>query len=179
MHRESGTLYPTAPGTLAGEYDENIYEFKNASFSSIKKDFNRFQRTLKKLRGGKPFKVLLTVSPVPLTATASGKHVLPSTSYSKSTLRAVAGVLSNNQKHIDYFPSYEIVTNPRMHSIGFADNLRSVRDETVEVVMKHFFAEHPKLEKSPKAKVKTSLQSAAPDDTLIQCEDELLDAFGK
>ena len=96
----------------------------------------------KKIRGGKPFKCLLTVSPVPLTATASGKHVLASTIYSKSTLRSVAGQLFENQTHIDYFPSYEIVTNPRMHSTAFADNLRSVRDETVDNVMRHFFAQH-------------------------------------
>ena len=87
IHKESGTVYPTAPGTLVGKFDENIYAFKNAQFFEIIIDYNRFQEVLGKLRGGRPFKVLLTVSPVPLTASASGNHVLVSTSYSKSTLR--------------------------------------------------------------------------------------------
>ena len=139
MHKESGTVYPTAPGTIAGDFDDQLYKFRNPMFSSIIDDFNLFQKVLSKIRGGKPFKCLLTVSPVPSTATASGKHVLQSTIHSKSILRSVAGQLSANQAHIDYFPSYEKVTNPRMHSVAFADNLRSVRDETVEIVMKHFF----------------------------------------
>ena len=100
VHKESGTVYPTAPGTLAGEYDENTHEFKNAQFMEIIQDFHKYQIVLKKIRGGKPFRCILTVSPVPLTATSSGKHVLLSTAYSKSTLRSVAGQLSMNQSHM-------------------------------------------------------------------------------
>ena len=177
VHKQSGTVYPTAPGTLAGEFDGQVYKFQNAKFKSIIGDFNRFQNVLKKFRGGKPFKCLLTVSPVPLTATASGKHVLQSTIYSKSTLRSIAGQLSSNQAHIDYFPSYEIVTNPRMHSIAFADNLRSVRDETVETVMRHFFAEHPIIKSNIK-KVDSPQQSMKTKED-VQCEEAILEAFGK
>lgn len=177
IHKESGTVYPTAPGTLAGDFNQSLFEFKNAQFKEILNDFNLFQKVLTKVRGGKPFKCLLTVSPVPLTATASGRHVLPSTIYSKSTLRSVAGQLSTNQSHIDYFPSYEIVTNPRMHSVAFADNLRSVRDETVEVVMSHFFAEHPAI----KARKGKQVSSRSLNQTFedVQCEEAMLEAFGK
>ena len=177
VHKESGTVYPTAPGTLVGDFDDQLYEFQNAQFSSIISDFNRFQEILKKIRRSKPFKCLLTVSPVPLTATASGSHVLPSTIYSKSTLRSVAGQLSTNQAHIDYFPSYEIVTNPRMHSSAFSDNLRSVRDETVEIVMKHFFAEHEVIQKNKDKQVLSQPPKKSLED--VQCEEALLEAFGK
>jgi hypothetical protein len=177
VHKESGTVYPTCPGTLVGEFDDNLYEFKNAQFGEIVKDFNEFQNALKKIRSEKPFKVLLTVSPVPLTATASGKHVLMSTVYSKSTLRSVAGQLSTNQGHVDYFPSYEIVTNPRMHSTAFADNLRSVRDESVEVVMRHFFSEHSVL--LEKANNLGSNGSSCKTLEDVQCEEALMEAFGK
>lgn len=175
VHKESGTVYPTAPGALVGEFDESLYEFQNAQFGSIIGDFKIFQNVLSKIRGGRPFKCLLTVSPVPLTATASGKHVLMSTVYSKSTLRSVAGQLSANQAHIDYFPSYEIVTNPRMHSIAYNDNLRSVRNETVETVMRHFFAEHPiikaiKHKQGPPQSSEKTLED-------IQCEEALMEAF--
>lgn len=29
VHKESGTVYPTAPGTLVGEFDDSLYEFDN------------------------------------------------------------------------------------------------------------------------------------------------------
>ena len=175
VHKESGTVYPTAPGTICGEFDENIFEFKNSQFNEIRKDFNEFQKIIQGIRLNKPFKILLTVSPVPLTATASGKHVLVSTVHSKSILRAVAGQLSLNQGHIDYFPSFEIVNNPRLQSKTFKENLRSIRDETVQMVMEHFSREHPPH--LNRKKIKENLGSISIED--IQCEEEILEAFGK
>ena len=102
---------------------------------------------------------------------------MASTTYSKSTLRSVAGQLSSNQAHIDYFPSYEIVTNPRMHSTAFADNLRSVRDETVDVVMRHFFAEHPVLKRDQTLSSSFIQSQEVLDD--VQCEEALIEAFGE
>lgn len=170
IHNETGTVFPTAPGTIAGDFDEKAYKFKNAEFFEIISDFSKFQQEIRSIRGGKPFKILLTVSPVPLTATASGKHILVSTTYSKSILRSVAGQLATNQGNIDYFPSFEIVNNPRLHSTSFADNLRSVREEAVENVMRHFFREHP-----PLVSHQTTPHDAVDED--IQCEEALLEAF--
>ena len=48
VHKESGTVYPTAPGTLVGNFDKSIYKFKNAGFVSILNDFKNFQKSLKK-----------------------------------------------------------------------------------------------------------------------------------
>ena len=177
VHKESGTVYPPAPGTLVGEFDESLYEFQNAQFSEIIRDFNMFLKALVSIRGGRSFKCLLTVSPVPLTATASGRHVLPSTVYSKSTLRSVAGQLSNNRKHIDYFPSYEIVTNPKMCSAAFSGNLRSVKDEAIEVVMNHFFSEHSAVTFDRATSTFPSVEGKESED--VQCEEALLEAFGK
>ena len=177
VHKESGTVFPTAPGTLAGEFDENLYEFKNAEFGEIINDFNEFQNVLMKIRRDKPFRILLTVSPVPLTATASGEHVLNSNIYSKSILRAVAGQLYEKRRNIDYFPSYEIVTNPRMHSTAFSDNLRSVRDEAIQNVMSHFFSEHPVIKREEQKPLKNKLQDEIK--SSIQCEESLIEAFGK
>ena len=120
----------------------------------------------------------MTVSPVPLTATASGKHVLVSTVHSKSILRAVAGQLSAINRNIDYFPSYELVNNPRLQFSTFKDNLRSVRDETVMMVMKYFAREHPPIQR--KNKVNQNLENKNIK-TLedVQCEEALLEAFKK
>ncbi|MGI9371733.1 MAG: GSCFA domain-containing protein [Hyphomicrobiales bacterium] len=55
-------------------------------------------------------KILLTVSPVPLTATYTGRDVLVANAVSKSVLRAAADEIVAAYNHIDYFPSYESVT---------------------------------------------------------------------
>ena len=178
IHAESGTVYPTAPGTLAGEFKDDECSFENAQFQNILSDFHEFQKTLLELRGKKTFKILLTVSPVPLTASTSGQHVLLSTNYSKATLRSVAGQLSMDEEHIDYFPSYEIVTNPRLHSTSFAENLRSVRNETVDTVMKHFFNEHPSLAAKQNHRKRTGMPAKKSFEDL-QCEEALMEAFAR
>jgi hypothetical protein len=177
VNKESGTVYPTAPGTLIGHFNEDLHTFINAQYKDVISDFNDFQRALKRIRAGRPFKVILTVSPVPLTATASGKHVLVSTTYSKSTLRSAAGLLSTNQNHIDYFPSFEIVANPRLCSTAFEDNLRSVKDEAVENVMKHFFSEHPPIQGKQDRHTRSGRLSRNKIET--QCEEALLEAFSQ
>ena len=181
VHKGSGTVYPTAPGTICGRFDDEVFAFKNYQFFEIVEAFHAFQNALRAIRpdGGLP-KILLTVSPVPLTATASGKHVLSASSYSKSVLRAVAGYLSDNNEHIDYFPSYEIVTNQAACGIFYEPNLRAVRSEGVSSVMKAFLSAHKFETPSP---VRASV-SETPADTRTQaqidypmCDEELLEAF--
>ncbi|GIR24104.1 MAG: hypothetical protein CM15mP38_2870 [Synechococcus sp.] len=91
VDKKYGTVYPTAPGVIAGQFDEDSFEFQNPNFRSINRDMREFVKVMKRIRKKKDFKMILTVSPVPLTATASGNHVLSSTVYSKSVLRAIAG----------------------------------------------------------------------------------------
>ena len=176
VHKASGTVYPTAPGTIAGEFNDKIFEFQNSHFDSINNDLSEFIQVVKRIRGGKSFRIILSVSPVPLTATASGHHVLTSTTYSKSTLRAIAGLWAE-QPFVDYFPSYEIVNNPRLHSSAFSDNLRSIRDETVETVMRHFFKEHP-FDDGIFSNSKSTRSSSKPLND-VQCEEALMEAFSK
>jgi hypothetical protein len=140
VHRKSGTTYPTAPGTIAGTFDPDIYQFKNFGFEEILGDFTAFRSLLK--QHNPKLKFLLTVSPVPLTATASDLHVLSATTYSKSVLRAVVGELYHRYEDIDYFPSYEIITSPLSRGAYYSTNLRSISDEGVGTVMQMFFAEH-------------------------------------
>jgi len=53
--------------------------------------------------------VILTVSPVPLSATYTSQDVAVANQYSKSVLRAAAGAIAQKYARIDYFPSYESV----------------------------------------------------------------------
>jgi hypothetical protein len=176
VDRESGTVYPTAPGVIGGTFDEHQFSFVNFGFEEIVCDFRQLEATLAHLRNGRPYFIILTVSPVPLTASASGQHILVSSSYSKSVLRAVAGDLSSRHSHIDYFPSYEIVTNPRLHSTAYQSNLRSVRGEAVANAMQYFFMTHakPSIKSDDLAAQEVSVQSED-----VQCEEIILENFGK
>ncbi len=176
VDRESGTVFPTAPGVVAGNFDEDKYIFENARNEDILTDFSAFQEALNLIRNGRPFSTILTVSPVPLTATASKNHVLVANSYSKASLRSVAEVLTSGSDLIDYFPSYEIINNPRLHSSAFEHNLRSVRSEFVHFVMQHFFNEHPPLDNC-RAGSQELLKKRDEED--VCCDEMLIEAFGK
>src|SRR5205085_3512878 len=82
--------------------------------------------------------VLLTVSPVPLMATAEARHVVVSTVHSKSILRAVAGKMEELFPDVSYFPSYELVTANYGGQSFFGPDRRSVTAEGVEAVMRVF-----------------------------------------
>ena len=169
-HRETGTVFPTVPGGIAGRFDPDRYRFYNASFTEILEDFGALQERLLSIRGEKGLpRFLLTVSPVPLIATASGEHVLPATTYSKSVLRAVAGQLAAEHDHVDYFPSFEIITNPATGGRFYAENLRSVQPEGVEAVMKLFFSQHGEGPMPQPSPVETEED--------VACEEALLEAF--
>ncbi len=134
----TGQPYPMCPGTVAGRFDPERHAFSPARYRDIVGDL---QAAFAGMRALNPrIRILLTVSPVPLTATASGGHVLKATVYSKSVLRAVAGDLAADADWVDYFPSYEIVAGAPARAMFFEPNLRSVSPQGVSFVMSQFFA---------------------------------------
>lgn len=102
IDRTTGLALPTAPGTVAGQYDPDTVTFHNFTYPEVLADLCASRDLLH--AAGYPVRILLTVSPVPLTATASGAHVGTATTYSKSVLRAVCGVLEAQDPDFDYFP---------------------------------------------------------------------------
>lgn len=134
--RETGLMFPVVPGASGGTYLPERYEFVNFTVSEVIADLERFVARLRELNPG--VNVLLTVSPVPLIATYTDEHVLAATVYSKSVLRVAAADVSARFARVDYFPSFEIVTNPAAAGHYFADDLRSVTDEGVAHVMRVF-----------------------------------------
>lgn len=171
-HKDSGTVYPTAPGVIAGSFNGDKVRFKNLTFHETLADFEEFRAIMHTLNPKMRF--LVTVSPVPLTATASGDHILPATIYSKSVLRAVAGQLASSYQDVDYFPSYEIIAGHPARGMFFKNNLREVDERGVDVVMKVFSSQHPA--KVAKA-AGSSARSAARDAAELVCEEALLEAF--
>lgn len=134
---EFGYTYAMCPGTVAGTFEPGAHRFVNYGYDQIAADM---REVIALLQDANPaIRFLLTVSPVPLTATASGEHVLVATTYSKSVLRAVAGALALEESQVDYFPSYEIITSPPFRGMFYESNGRSIVPEGVAFVMTSFF----------------------------------------
>lgn len=180
VDRESGVVFPTAPGVVAGTYDPDAHEFANFGMADT---FEDLAAALDILRAANPaLKVILTVSPVPLTATASGAHVLNATSYSKSVLRAVAGEMATLDAQVDYFPSYEIITGVPFVGRFYKPNLRNVTREGVDTAMSVFFAAQDGLSQGlphdagPLPSISPVIDGVGDDDEI--CEEAMLEAFG-
>ena len=184
VDQPSGTVFPICPGTVAGDFDPQRHAFRNFTFNEILSDFLELRDLLRSVRNARAPRFLLTVSPVPLTATACSRHVQVSTVHSKSVLRAVAGELADRFDDIDYFPSYEIITSPWSGDCFYEANMRSVTAAGVAHVMRTFMAAHSKAAAAPPAP-RPRPAAAAPesaaveDDMAVVCDEELLDAFGK
>ncbi|GHF50422.1 GSCFA domain-containing protein [Seohaeicola zhoushanensis] len=167
--------YPMCPGTVAGTYDPEAHQFENQSFPDI---LRNLRAAIRIARGLNPaLKVILTVSPVPLTATMSGQHVLVASSASKSILRAVADQAVSVMRDVAYFPSYEIINSPVFRGAFFEPNQRDVNQRGVALVMDHFFEGMYAAFGKPRALQRKGGGSGASDEDLV-CEEALLGAFG-
>jgi hypothetical protein len=181
LHAADGAAYPVVPGTrLGGRFDPEQYIFHNLDYTEIVADLERFYGQLLQINPG--CKMLLTVSPVPLAATATNQHVLVASLYSKSVLRAAAGYLAQKYDSIDYFPSYEIIAAHPSKGIFFMPDGRAVSRAGVEHVMGHFFAAHGASKGIPASSLQpdsASPSSQAPEPTLDDpvCEEMILGAF--
>jgi hypothetical protein len=132
--REDGAVYPLCPGVAAGRFDANRHVFLNLTVDEVVSDLRAFVAEVREVNPG--MRMILTVSPVPLAATAVPGHVLAATVYSKAVLR-VAAEQMGRLPGVYYFPAYEIVA--AAGNDGFAADRRSILEPTVERVMELFF----------------------------------------
>ncbi|MBV8850836.1 MAG: GSCFA domain-containing protein [Methylobacteriaceae bacterium] len=136
VSREDGAVFPLCPGVLGGTFDGRRHEFVNLDVEDVVADMTAF---VSELRAVNPeARVILTVSPVPLIATAEPRHVLVSTVASKSVLRVACEKIVKACKGVAYFPSYEIVTGGFGKTSYFAEDCRSVTEDGVAHVMRVF-----------------------------------------
>lgn len=128
-----GAVFPICPGVMGGEFDAARHEFHNMGVDEVVRDLRAFWT---RLSGVNPrARIILTVSPVPLAATAEDRHVLQSTTVSKSILRVAADQITRELPAFAYFPSYEIITGTFSRGGYFADDCRSVLEDGVAHVM--------------------------------------------
>jgi len=174
--RATDAVFPIAPGVVASRFDETEHEFINYDYPQVRADLDRFIARLREVNPG--VRVILTVSPVPLSATFEKRNVWVSTTYSKAVLVAVAQDAARAHELVDYFPSFEVITSPLNAGTYYDDDLRSVRPIGVQHVMRLFGAHY----------LDPSTLTHATDDSLVAqyveagrviCDDELLDPNAK
>ncbi len=105
-------------------------------------------------------KILLTVSPVPLTATYTGRDVLVANAVSKSVLRAAADEIVAAYEHIDYFPSYEsVVMSAR--DVAWEEDQRHVEQPLIDLNIGRMIDAYIEHETSVKASEIESVKKEA------------------
>ena len=134
-----GSVFPLVPGAVAEDTNPADSAFRNFGIGEVEADLSSFFDLFRTLNP--EARLILTVSPVPLVATYEDRHVLVSTTYSKSVLRVAAETLSHGRAGVAYFPSYEIVTGPHARGAFLEEDLREVKAEAVAHVMS-IFAKH-------------------------------------
>lgn len=171
----TGRVFPLCPGVAGGSFDPAAHVFRNFRHAEIVADLHAIRALLH--RFNPDMHLLLTVSPVPLTATATDEHVLAATSWSKATLRAAAGDFVADAPGTDYFPALELVTQPAAGGPWFAPDLRDVSAAGVARVMSTFLEAHGITDHDGTATDPPDNEDDSDRETEPYCDEILLQAF--
>ncbi len=135
-------------GLVEAWFDHTIHKYTNIcpDHQSMQKEPERFTLnvlnyqsvlealekiySLLKEQGHPNFKMLLSVSPVPIGKTFRQKDVFTANMYSKSVLRSAAEAFIKNKENVDYYPSYESILYSEKKDVWDADQ-RHVTEEVV------------------------------------------------
>ena len=129
--------WASAVGTNAVEDDRVAFHL-----STYEENLDNVRWVCRALADHRPeAEIVLTVSPVGLGRTFSGKDITVANTYSKSLLRAVAGAIDLEFPAVHYWPSYEIATRANL----FSSDLRHVTDDGVEFIIGRFLEAHAEL----------------------------------
>ncbi len=181
-HAPSGTIYPTAPGVISGHYDPAVHQFRNFGYQEVYEDLRAFIALAK--QHNPRLKVLLTVSPVPMTATAGGHHVLFRDDLFEIRAARRGRATSKRRSGRRLFSCIRGSLQVRF-TMGrfFENNRRSVRAESVAAVMSQFLSSHdenqipPATDRPQESGAGGEAEARQVSD--LECEDVLLDAFAR
>jgi len=134
-HRTQSFLNSSPPASLMRN-DRERFELKLPTYNDV---YCQIEKTISLLSSKckEGVKFIITVSPVPMGTTWSSDDVVIANTHSKSTLRVIAKELASCRDDVDYFPSYEMVTNSPRNLAWQSDQLH-VKKEMVDFVIKQF-----------------------------------------
>ena len=129
------TLNPdAAPSLFTGQ--PSRYKFHLTGFAENWANLEAIYALLSQY-GHPDFRIVVTVSPVPLMNTFSTMDIVVANTWAKSLLRALAQEWASAHTNVDYFPSYEIVQNSDRIAAWERD-LRHVRGAGAQHIMELF-----------------------------------------
>jgi hypothetical protein len=175
-----GYSYGLCPGVAGGSFDPAVHRFHNLGFRECVADLDAVAALCR--HANPTLRLLLTVSPVMLVATMEARGAIQSSVASKGILRAAADDCVRRFDHVDYFPSFEIITHPLARGRFYAADGREVTQEGVAAVMDVFFNSRMEGVATPAAPRAAEPRAAAPPaeelarlDAIFEAEcDELL-----
>lgn len=172
VEQGTGIVFPVCPGTAAGTFDAARHGFVNFEYPDILADLEWVRAFVAEVNPG--MRWIVTVSPVPLVATATSHPVITASSYSKAVLRAVAGRFADGHAGVEYFPSFEIIASAQSFGQYLESDLREVSPRGVNHVMRQFSAAFVQAgERAAAAPVSIAAQAAAA--AQVECEELLND----
>ncbi|MDB5070334.1 MAG: hypothetical protein JWM87_1445 [Candidatus Eremiobacteraeota bacterium] len=131
-------------------------------------------------------RIIVTVSPVPMGETFTGRDVIVANTYAKATLRAAAEDSARAYANADYYPSYDAITvSHRALAYNPLDN-RHVLDTAVQAVAAQFLTdygaggdvEHPEFVELDYLNANSDVRAAVVNKQLASGYDHWL-AFGR
>ena len=132
-HANDGAVFPVCPGTVAGDFDPSRHHFTNLTVGEVASDLRQARSEISRVNPTARF--VVTVSPVPLIATATGKHAAVASLESKSVLRAAVVEAQRQDHDIEYFPSYELLMGWQTPPGCWERDMRTVTKFGLDYVM--------------------------------------------
>ncbi len=131
-----GAVFPYCPGLAGGTFDASKHVFVN---TGVTENIESLERFVTGLRAINPtVRIILTVSPVPLGATFEQTCVTNATTHSKSVLRVAIEEIRRAHEFVDYFPSYELISQTFFDLDPFLPDRRHIKPEVVSKVTQLF-----------------------------------------
>jgi hypothetical protein len=114
---------------------EGLFRFRNSSVEENVQNLERIQARLAEVSDAQ---LLLTVSPVPLSATFRDMDIIVANCESKSRLRAAVADFRELHPEVSYFHSYELVSHWQGDGGFFLEDGRHVSPAGVAFIMNEF-----------------------------------------
>lgn len=138
--RELGLYLNRAPGYRTVKRHKGRFELRLLDHRANLDALEGMHALLRRF-GRSDLRLVVTVSPVPLSETFTGRDVLVANTYSKSTLRAAAEDFARAHAGVDYYPSYESVMLSDRR-VAFQDDLHHVTNALVDLNVRRFLAQY-------------------------------------
>ena len=130
----NGMIACQKPNYLGGAGDKETQLY----LSTFRENYDNMARVVEIIQGINPkAMVVVTVSPVPLERTFTGRDIFISNMEGKCTLRAVAGELARNHANVRYYPSFELVMGLGEQAFR-PDDLRHIDPQAVSIITRSF-----------------------------------------